>query len=318
MIRSTLAVLLVALTAATSLRAEQGGCHERTIPVSITSNDGSPAPELTAANLEGTYDGKPVIVRSAELEKTPPRVIFLVDTSGSMAQNGALAAEVAEDVLSQLPDNVEAGLAIFSDDLRPVVYATKDHVKLVDQLDALHRLSHFDKGRTALWTAVRNSAEMFGSPRVGDSIYLISDGGENKSHTTAPAVGGVLAGFGVRLFSFILEDLGIHSRSLEELNGPDVVRGAVRLTGGSAFFVPIPDSAYPHRIDLVDKSGRPTQIALGIQRQVQQMLGFYRVGIGLPQSVEKPKNWKLDFSASDKFQRNRFELSYPTLLTPCR
>src|SRR5215472_584988 len=30
-------------------------CLERTIPVSISSNNGSPAPELTTTKLEGTY-----------------------------------------------------------------------------------------------------------------------------------------------------------------------------------------------------------------------------------------------------------------------
>src|SRR5579863_6774902 len=159
---------------------------------------------------------------------------------------------------------------------------------------------------------------MFGAPRLGDSIYLISDGGDSGGNTQATAVGGVLAGSGVRLFAFILEHtVTIRSRTPEELAGPAAFPRAVGLTGGSAFFVPAPDPADSYRIDLVDKSGKPTQIAMGIQRQVQQILGFYRVEIGLPQSVEKPKNLKLNFAASDKFQRNRFELSYPTLLTPC-
>ncbi|SRR5579871_476789 len=319
MIRGITLVLLFFFAAALAAPAQQAApCLERTIPVSVASNDGSPTPELTAAVLKGMYDKKPVMVKSVEMEKIPPRVIFLVDTSGSMQGNGGLSADAAEDVLSQLPGNVEVGLALFSAELHPMLTPTKDHTRLIDQLDAVSRLSRFDKGHTALWAAVRDSLKMFGSPRLGDSIYLISDGADNSSNTNASEVGGFLASSGVRLFAFILEHpFGIRSRTPEELVGPDLFRGATRLSGGTTFFVPVPDQPYKYRIDLADKNGKPTQIAQGIQKQVGQMVGFYRVEITLPQGLKKPKSWKLDFASLDKLQQDRFELSYPTLLTPC-
>src|SRR5215472_14312092 len=110
MLRMRTVAFLLAISAGT-VQAQQSACLERTIPVSISSNDGSPAPELTTTKLEGTYDKKLVVVKSVEIETNRPKIILLVDTSGSIQLHEDALIDAAEAVMSKLPPDAKIGLA---------------------------------------------------------------------------------------------------------------------------------------------------------------------------------------------------------------
>ena len=180
-------IFLIAVTAA-FCHAEESGCLERTIPVSSSSTDTNSTPELIAGSLEGIYEKKPVLVKSVELENTPPRVVLLVDTSGSMNTRVNATIDAAEGVLSSMPDSLQVGLAFFSVDTIPVVPPTTDRKVLIFQLESLRKNHASFRGDTALWSALIRGAKIFKTPRTGDAIYLVSDGGENKSTETEKSV----------------------------------------------------------------------------------------------------------------------------------
>lgn len=318
MFRGIILVFLLVLLAI-SARAEQGGCLERTIPVSIVSNDGSAAPELSAANLGGTYNNQPVIVKSVEVEKTPPRVILLVDTSGSMERRSGAAIDVAEGVLSKLPSNVEVGLAFFAVDTIPVVLPTLDRKILIFELEALRRNPKSYRGKTALWSALIDSVKMFKESRPGDSIYLISDAGENKSMANRRSVERAIGTAGVRFFAFIISP-GIRAATVEELNGPSDVRRIAESTGGTTIAtLESPSGPFPslERVVLTGKDGKPTELGETVSRQVDQISRFYRVEISLPESADKPRGWTLRLAKSANSLKGKFRLTYPATLWPC-
>jgi hypothetical protein len=305
-------IFLIAVTAA-FCHAEESGCLERTIPVSSSNTDMSFTSELTAGSLEGVYGKKPVLVKSVELENTPPRVVLLVDTSGSMNTRVNATIDAAEGVLSRMPDNLQVGLAFFSVDTIPVVPPTTDRKVLIFQLESLRKNHASFRGDTAVWSALIRGAKIFKEPRTGDAIYLVSDGGENKSTETEKSVLTELTRAGVRLFAFILTSSGFRGRSPEELEGPIEIQKLVDATGGTSIVTTEDTHPNSARAILIDKNGNPTHLGVSVSQQLNQLLRFYRVQITLPDSVDKPRHWKLRFTGEGK----NIVLTYPNMLSPC-
>lgn len=317
----TIVLILTFLNGASAF-AEQSVCLERTVPVSVYSKDGSPAPQLSLDSLNGTYQKKPVGVKLVALDKRLPRIILLVDTSGSMKIRIDVTMDAAEAVLSKVPPAVEIGLAFFAKDMLPVVLPTTNRVTVMSQLETLRKDRSSFRGRTALWAAIRESVKMFGTAQLGDVIYLISDGGENASKTQERDVEGTLRNAGVRLFALIIQNEGPGlARSPDEESGPVSLEQIVQDTGGAALFpkpLGFPSSQFAVPLPLVDKQGKPTQLGLDLDRHLRHLLDFYRVDIDLPEPVDKPRDWKLDLVGFSKSQRDNLVLMYPTLLLPCR
>jgi hypothetical protein len=305
-------IFLIAVTAA-FCHAEESGCLERTIPVSSSNTDMSFTPELIAGSLEGVYGKKPVLVKSVELENTPPRVVLLVDTSGSMNTRVNATIDAAEGVLSRMPDNLQVGLAFFSVDTIPVVPPTTDRKVLIFQLESLRKNHASFRGDTAVWSALIRGVKIFKEPRTGDAIYLVSDGGENKSTETEKSVLTELTRAGVRLFAFILTSSGFRGRSPEELEGPIEIQKLVDATGGTSIVTTEDTHPNSARAILIDKNGNPTHLGVSVSQQLNQLLRFYPVQITLPDSVDKPRHWKLRFTGEGK----NIVLTYPNMLSPC-
>lgn len=299
------------------LLAAQSACMERTIPVSLSTIDGAPAPRLNASNLLGSYRSKSVVIKSVQIEEHRPRVILLVDTSGSMRFEGTGNAEFAEAVLSKLPPDMEVGLAFFSTKTVPMSPPTKDHAKLWFLLEALRRGDYGNEGLTALRSAVVDAVKMFGTPIFGDSVYLISDGGDNHSRAQNSDVAATLGRSGTRLFALmtISDEIGLRGRTTEELDAPSMLLALVRANGGT--LVPKPGTTGVVS-DLREKKGKEPQLAKEVSQQIDQLLNFYRVDVVLPEPMDKPRKWTLSIEGFDKTTSRKLELHYPTTFVPCR
>jgi hypothetical protein len=263
------------------------------------------------------YQNKPIVIKAAGLAESPPRVILLVDTSGSMSLQENITGVIAERVVAHLPSNVEIGLMFFATKSTPMVVPTSDRGKLTFDLEALRSGDYYTEGVTALWSAVLESVKMFGAPVAGDSIFLISDGGENQSKVREPEVASVLGASGIRLFALILQESTLfRSRTPEMMDGPGIVQAAVRATGGTS--VVIGDTPYTDAFNFIDKRGKPTPLGIDMNRQISQLLKFYRVEITLPKAVDKPRDWKLNLSGFSDLVRDNRVFTYPRMLFPCR
>jgi hypothetical protein len=305
-------IFLIAVTA-TYCHAQEPRCLERAIPVSSFSTDTNSTAELMEGSLEGIYEKKPVVVSSVQLEHTPPRVVLLVDTSGSMDTRVNATIDAAEGVLSSMPNNIQVGLAFFSIDTIPVILPTTDRKVLIFQLESLRKDQASFRGKTALWSALIQGAKILETPRTGDAIYLVSDGGENKSAESEKSVLTVLTRAGIRLFTFILTSADSRSRTPEELDGPSEIQKLVVATGGTSIVTTENNLPYSARAIFTDRNGGPTQLGLSVSQQLNQLLRFYRVQITLPEPVDKPREWKLRFIGNGK----NIVLTYPKMLPPC-
>ena len=123
----------------------------------------------------------------------------------------------------------------------------------------------------------------------------------------------------IRLFGFIFQSQG-PVVSPEETVGPAYVRQIAVDTGGTIVSYPV-DKVYVFQLGqepaLLDKSGKPTQLGSLLGSQYRQISSFYRVDIDVPETVDKPREWKLDLVGFSKSQREKLVLRYPHMLVPC-
>lgn len=115
-------------------------------------------------------------------------VILAIDTSGSMVGAGITGARAAAAAyLGQVPADVQVGLVTFSDDAQLAVPLTTDRGPIGAAVAGLQA-----QGDTALYDAVALAAGSF--PDSGErQILLLSDGADDGSTTSLPAVTDLLA-----------------------------------------------------------------------------------------------------------------------------
>jgi hypothetical protein len=305
--------------------AQRPSCQQRTIPVSVVSKNNSPLPSLSAANFEGEYRQKPVRIISATVNKEPPRVVLLLDASGSMQgpiSEWSFAVGIAEDLVTGLPPTTEIGLVIFSTKSTRVATPTNERQKLMNELETLRtdpRALPPKPRKTALWDAIVDSFNMLDRPRLGDVIYVVTDGLDNASSAKSKEVTQTLGAVGVRLFAFAIRDEP-HNIPPELLSAQNFLQTVENSGGIFVYFRPKINGvvAYFPDPDFFEKSGKLTNVGLGLALQYQQMLSFYRLEIDVPAVVDKPRELKLDLVGFGKLQLESLVLTYPAILLPCQ
>ena len=215
-------------------------------------------------------------MKSSLANQEPPRIVLLLDTSGSMyglrsASEMNFSLDLAENLVSSLPSSYEIGLEFFSTEFDPVSRPTSDRKMLMNQLESLRSHPSSFKGRTALWSAILNSLKLFDHPHIGDAIYVMTDGGDNASKVTKKYVTQTLAETGVRLFAFVFQQA---RRPSEEELGPIYVKQIVDDTGGAMIayvgtdLINFPLHAVPA---LFDDSGKITRFGSLLASQYRQI-----------------------------------------------
>ncbi len=298
---------------------------QQTIPVSIFSRDNVPAPAFTNSNFKGSLKGNLVRVSSVTSDRGPRRIVILLDVSGSMLGSTTEAdwnfpLDIAKALLVKMPPATEIGLAVFATELGHVVALTNDRKKLMDELEAVRKSRwEFGDRDTAVWDAIIAGAKLFDRSQVGDALYLITDGIDNKSNKSPEDVIQVLACWGIRLFPFALAE----RRKTDRTVTPASYKAYLQLTeiatdtGGLLATALRPSSADHQRWEFVDKSGNPTELTASLFAQYQQILNVYRMTIDLPERLYKPQAWHLDFSGLGRTTRSNLVLLYPQKLASC-
>src|SRR5882762_4694768 len=194
------AVLILGLLGAAPVWTQQDSCQTRTVPVSIMSDDGSPLPDINDAAFEGSYRGKSVRINSVAIDQRPRRVLLLLDTSGSFTDKLDWAFNVANDTLEHIPLPTEIGLVSFANTVERAVPPTPDRTEIRNEIKSLRSTQKQGRGQTALRDAIRDSVKVLDSQQVGDVIFAITDGGDNKSKTEPRELIQILVTAGIRLF----------------------------------------------------------------------------------------------------------------------
>jgi tight adherence protein B len=113
---------------------------------------------------------------------TPVGVVLVIDTSGSMNQNGKLeqAKAAARQFVSSKQPNDQIALVGFNSQPRVLVNFTADPNSLLNAINGLAAT-----GETALWDAVGTSVSLFADhPNLQPNLLVLSDGKDTVSKTT--------------------------------------------------------------------------------------------------------------------------------------
>jgi hypothetical protein len=309
--RLAAAWLALPLLLSSSARAQDNQCRQRIVPIHVSTRDGAVPPPLTMAHFQATYAGQPIRVLAVGEEQKPHRLVVLLDASGSV-RGGTTAGwdatvEVAAQLLAVLPP-LEIGLALFSEEVEPLLAPTTARERLVDEVERLRAGPRDTLGgrrqRTALWDSLLDAAKVFGPLQPGDVLYVITDGVDNFSETRPGAVTQTFVAAGIRLFAFAIANQGFAygSGELERL---------VEDTGG----VVAAGSATDWRAFRAARNGSPIGSALYAQHR--RLLAFHRLELELPETIARPQLWQLALTGLDENEMKNLVLNYPARLFPC-
>lgn len=200
------------------LRIMGATAHGDEATVDFLLQDGA-GPRLTPtpANTQITEGGKPARVLSVEHLKTPPSLVLVLDSSGSMRKSMARVLASARRFIQGLPDDTRVQLVDFDATVRPFKGSSKD--------EALRNLGKISAGgSTALYDAVLAGLKLLkGEQRP--TLVVFTDGVDSRedhsgtgSRATRTQVAQAVADAQLPLFTIGFGP-GHDGRTLKELAG---------------------------------------------------------------------------------------------------
>lgn len=156
------------------------------LDVAVTDSRGMPVSGLPREHFQVLDNGRPQQISSFSNEDLPVTVGFVIDTSGSLRTKRPIVVEAALRLLRESNPGDEMFVVTFNDrvafGLPPATPFTFDPARLRDAL-----LAEPNQGRTALHDGIEAAlAHLAHGHRDRKSLILMSDGGDNASHTAEP------------------------------------------------------------------------------------------------------------------------------------
>jgi hypothetical protein len=319
-IRLAIAPLLALGLLAVHSRAEQSGCTQSAVFVSVEDEMGKPVADLTAANFHASI-GKDAASVIAAAKNTPLRILVLFDLSTSMHE--AFVAKstglLALSIIQRSGPEVQFGFSTFSDRFEMKEEFTSDHQILAQRM--VQDLQNSPRaGPSAVYDSALAATGAFGDPQIGDAVLMFTDGDDNMSSLNSVQAKTRIAASHVRLFSvsppietstgnFKQETSGNRSRFIDMVEG----------SGGQIFYLgrENPSKAIrPKRIEFrVEKDFHNiADVADGILRY---MATGYRLQILPAISLTKPEDWKLEIIENSGAKNAALFARYQPKLYPC-
>jgi hypothetical protein len=217
---------------------------------------------------------------------------------------------IARDLVDRLAPGPPLGFFVFANQVDKMVDFTPKREPVLQQIDELRAgRKVLSKGfrRTSLWDTVVEAFKSFGTPRVGDAIYAITDGGDNASDADLAKVEKTLLSGGVRFFA-ILTPPHRGPVSPEEQYGPTRLNELTQATGGFMM------NSYKGPF------GGPLgsdQLGVELDLLYSWTLHFYRLELQPMQPIDKARDWRLEIVDPTHGSRGTFVLGYPHKIAGC-
>lgn len=313
MLRFLLAGLL-AVSLAAPAAAQDTTCKRRKVLVCAMDKQGHTIAGLTQQNFKAKFRGKPAQIVDVRPFTTAPRIVIVLDASGSMADLWAHASVIAAHLPFAFREQERLALVIFNNKVTHEKGFGTPRQELVDLLRALQpakaKKSNV-KGRTSLHLGLLRAVEMLRPALPGDVIYLISDGGtDNRSGIGDQRVERTLLVTGIRFFAVV----AVHPDSRFRIVSEEGVAYLERLseTTGGAFL-----SVTPIFSAGSAPSKQENELTGALYWLYRQIWELYEVEVELPLDVDKPREWKLELNPPPGVKKSGSQLSYPQKLLPC-
>ncbi len=320
------------------LAGQEAPCLNRTlaVTVTVTTQDYQPVKDLTAANFSARVGHQQLKIVSVSLHRGP-RIVIVLDASGSMVlgdiQKWKTGVAAAEGLVKSAPPSTSFALLTFATRIESRVQFGQGVDAVAEKLRELEDTNwKKELRRTALMDAIAGAVEMLGAPRLGDAIYLVSDGGENASKLKESREYARLLSSGVRLFAFFPIGLGsrLYVPEFGQLRShlfvPELYEGLWNLgqvtkeSGGDSVTCmsggpPDPPDSWPHSMPVYSGAHAAIQAARMMDEEVTF---FYRLEVELPKPLDKPREWRLEATKLIGEKNVHLRVNYPRKLQPCQ
>jgi hypothetical protein len=262
-------------------------------------------PEIEADRLHVSLGNSPVVI--SKMEKTNGnRILLLIDISGSQGRDAAFLQNQIELLLEKTPAGSPIAYGFFND--RPLAFSgfLNDPKEVSAAAGKLRSMKM--EGHTALFDALHEALKLFQPSLPGDSILILSDGGENHSKIEERDIVRELKESGVRVFAILQPRNPV---SAEEIAGPEFLNKLVRPTGGAIYNFPTSEFVW---------SDRKSRIEV-----VEALRTFWLEGVGsgylltmsIPTELKKDGGLKIRLDKGSDTRLKNVTVFYPRQLAPC-
>jgi hypothetical protein len=248
------------------------------------------------------------------------RVIVLFDQSGSMDEVGAtlghmraamqrVQATFLTRIFSQLQPQTQVLIGAFRQEAAFGNDFSRDSQELHKMLDEVSaRLKKHGKDTTSVFDALQQALSRFGAARSGDTVVLLTDGGDNSSKVKAKALAQELAGGPVRVFTVLFTGSPVLTQEqLENMNWP---RDFADLTGGNIYRINVADPIW-----IRDPWSEQARAAL-VRFWSEEVVSGYTLHFQMPPGTKKSNKLLLAVNSSAN-NGKRVSAFFPIQLTPC-
>ena len=307
--------------------AQETGCQSRGLPIVVRDRRGVPIDDFASVDLAPKISGKQVTITSLAQGSSPKRAVILLDRSSSM--RGVLgsgqwkaALDVAIDFANVMKNRTELAFLAFDDTIHDQIDFSRGNQTVVDQLKEMADTNETPpkERRTALYDAMRRGLELLGKPGPGDTIFVITDGGDNKSRLKPTDLQKTLLHNGVGFYAaLMLEEVGNRSRTPEEEDGLYTVNDFAEATGGEVItFVTQANGQFSYFSSAKYGASERATPEQALNMFYQGLFHQKLVKLELPPASRK-KEQKLEIKLSEAARQKwrGATLSYPTRVLPC-
>jgi len=310
----------------TGLAAQDPSCLRRTLPVALRDEQNLPIQKVSVTDLQAKVHGKPTKILSISPDTRPRSLVLILDTSGSMASTKgepslfSLGLALAGHFFAVNKQRAQIALLIFNNDVTEAVDFAQGNSAVGDKLqhiaDDHNYVKTNIKGRTALRDTILAGLQLLKHPSSADSIYVITDGGDNASKHSVADLRQRLAVTSVRLFAVLLrkKDVGYRNLTPEEVIGPEELSELTQKSGGEILTA----AAWRgKRMILSADSEAKLKAQETLARLYQTILGDQLLEIELPFPVAKDERLELKLSDRTRREWKGAHITYPITLDKC-
>ena len=278
-------------------------CAKASISLSVLDKN-SVLTTLREDKISVKAAGKPAKVTHLSFDTNPRRIVLLVDRSGSMSASGqdhrwGLGLLISGFAADAVPINSAVILVTFGEKITQQSKDFQTRAEVQQRVLALKDAA--PAGRTPLLDSIEDAISIFGVPQFGDAIYLVSDGGDNRSTVTLSKLQPQLIEHGIRVFAF-----SVRPPLFDEVGpNPNLLKDLAESTGGDFFSFP----EYPSDRGQSEMS----HLGLRIAQQVQQL---YKVELEIPEPALRNRHLKIALTTKPN-HRDLIQLAYPRMLKQC-
>jgi hypothetical protein len=281
-------------------------CERQIVFDATDTKTGARFKELTFEALGAEFKGKPITIVSLEKFGPAPRVIILLDTSGSMTSSEKFSTSLmlASGLISFLDPTTEIAVGRYGDSFTLLTGLTTNRNAIVERVRQQMPDRNILKGQTAMYDALSEALKLLTPVRLGDAIVVIGDGGDNRSRDPVK-VRQRLYETPLRIYAMgVFTDI---RASMEEIRGPYELAQLTDPTGGRLFTM----------TDTDRKEARRHEAYTLAQMVADSINSAYAVRLRLPVDLDKPSGWKLFVDRKQHKQLKNVQLFPPQKLQPC-